>query len=150
MKRRHRSVLLLLSATVLTLAIYLVLLFGTGFVACGISGCSGGGFGPSYSPPQAQVGLLVCGLSLLPLAALVLQGWRRQRPDRVRPGAVTVGVVIVGAGLVVAAGTVLAMSLLQLGPNGCPLGQSRATAGPAAFSPGSATCSVDGHALPGP
>jgi hypothetical protein len=49
---------------------------------------------------------------------------------------------------VVAAGAVLAMAVLGLGPHGCPLGQSRATAGPDAWSPGSATCSADRDALP--
>ena len=107
----------------------------TGFLACGISGCGGGGFGPVYAPRTAQVGLLVSGLTGLPLALYLLRG----RPRMVRA-------IGAGAAVVVAAG--LAMLLLRLGPNGCPWGQSQATAGPDAFTPGSRTCSADRTALP--
>lgn len=114
----------------MTVPAYVVVLFVTGLVACGISGCSGGGFGPSFAPRQAQVGLLLAGLVLLPLAWLVL----RRLPVRRRLAACA-GVVVCGA--------LLAMTLLGLGPNGCPWGQARAVAGPDAFQPGAATCSSD-------
>lgn len=119
----------------LTAAAYGVGLVVTGFLACGISGCSGGGFGPSFDPRQAQVALLVTGATLAPLAVLVLGG---RRPGR----RVAVGLVAV------LAGAVLAMSVLDLGPHGCPLGQSRAVVGPQGWDPGSPTCSADRDALP--
>ena len=123
-----RRPLLLLLVLALTAAWYVVVLFATGFVACGVSGCSGGGFGPSYAPRQAQVGLLVAGASLVPLALLAVpRGVLRA------PGAV---VAFLG-------GALLAMLLLGLGPHGCPSGLARTTAGADAFSPGSPTCSRD-------
>lgn len=114
-------VLLLGSAVVLTLAACATSYVVTAFVACGISGCSGGGFGPSYDPRGAQIGVVVTGLTLVPLALLLL-------PRRVRlGGAVATGLV----------GAVGAMLLLGLAPNGCPLGLERApegSAGPACTS----------------
>ena len=106
-----RRPLLLLLVLAVTAAWYAAVVFVTGFVACGISGCSGGGFGPSYAPGQAQVGLLVAGASLVPLALLVAPR----------------GVRTAGAGAVFLGGAVLAMLLLGLGPGGCPAGLSRTT-----------------------
>lgn len=124
--------LVLVPVTVLT---YGGVLLFTGFLACGISGCSGGGFGPSFSPVPAQLGMLACGATLLPLTLLVL----RRRAPRQRAAA--------GAAVVLA-GAFLAMAVLGLSPHGCPADQSRATAGPTAFEPGAATCSADDDALP--
>jgi hypothetical protein len=132
---RTRAVLTGFAAVLLTGAAYVVALFVTGFLACGLSGCSGGGFGPSFSPGQAQVGLLVTGACLAPVAVLGLGG--RGLGRRVAVGAAAT-----------LAGSVLAMAVLDLGPHGCPLGQSRATADAEAFDPGAATCSADRHALP--
>ena len=126
---RFRTALLAVTL-VLTVAAYAFLLLITGFVACGISGCSGEGFGPSYAPVQAQIALGVCGLVLVPCALLVLR--RSSRRRRV--------VAAVATGL---AGSVLAMALLGLGPDGCPFGHPRTTAGPEDFSPGEPTCARD-------
>ena len=120
----RRAVLLAVSA-VLTLVVYGLALMVTAFVACGISGCSGGGFGPSFAPRQAQVGLLVAALVPLPLALVLLSA---VAPPRRATGAL----------LAVAAAGLLAMLLLDLGPHGCPLAQSRAV-----DSAGEATCSSD-------
>ena len=117
-------------AALVTAAAYGLTVIVTGFAACGISGCSGGGFGPSYAPREAQAGLVVAGLVVVPLAWLVL---RRLRPAR-RAAACA------GAGV---AAAVLAMALLGLGPHGCPWGTGRAVAGPDAFAPGAATCEAD-------
>ena len=125
----------LVPAAVVTGAAYAVVLLVTGFVACGISGCSGGGFGPAFAPRQAQIGLLVAGLVLLPLTRLVLR-----RLPAARQAAAAAGVV--------AAGSFLAMLLLGLGPNGCPWGQTQAVTGADGFDPGAATCSSDDDALP--
>lgn len=122
-------------AGVATLALFSLAVLVTGFLACGVSGCGGGGFGPAYAPVQAQIGLLVAGLTLLPLALLVLRRWR---------GALRA----LAAGATLALGSTLAMLVLGLGPDGCPWDQSRATAGPGAFHPGSRTCSADPHAVP--
>lgn len=127
--------LLPLSAA-LTLGVFVVAAGITGFLACGISGCSGGGFGPSFSPTQAQAGLLVCGLTLLPVVLLALHG----RPRAWRAAAGAVAVIV---------GSVTAMSLLDLGVNGCPQGQSRAVVSENGFSPGSTTCSGDRTAVGG-
>ena len=124
---RHSQTALLVATVVLTAGAYAFVLLITALVACGISGCSGGGFGPSYAPEQTQIGLLVCGLLLVPSCLLLL----RRRPRRLRAA---------GAVAAVLAGAVLAMVLLGLGPNGCPVGHSRTTAGPDAFSPGEPTC----------
>ena len=107
----------------------------TGFLACGISGCGGGGFGPAFAPGQAQVGMLVAGVSLAPLALRLLRNRRR-----ILQG--------VAAGVTIAAGAALAMVVLGLGPNGCPWGQSQARAGSDAFEPGALTCSGDRNAVP--
>ena len=130
-----RRLLLLLLALLLTVAAYGVVLVVTGFVACGISGCSGGGFGPSFDPVQTQVGLATAGLVLLPVTLLALRGWPRLAR-------------VAGGTAAVLAGSLLAMALLDLGPHGCPADMTRATAGPSAFSPGAATCSGDRNALP--
>ena len=100
----------LASAAVLTTAACAVALLITSFVACGISGCSGGGFGPAYDPEGTQIGILVTGLLLVPLALLVVPG-----PSRY--------VVAPAAAL---AGIVATMLALGLGPNGCPIGLERA------------------------
>ena len=107
-----RRPLLLLLVLAVTLACYAAVLVATGFVACGVSGCSGGGFGPSYAPRQAQVGLLVAGASLVPLALLVTP--RRRR-------AVAVLACFLG-------GVLLAVLVLGLGPDGCPAGLDRTSA----------------------
>lgn len=135
MERRRARLFVVLATVLATVLVFGVVVVVTGFLACGISGCSGGGFGPSFEPFQAQVGLLVAGLCLAPLALLSLR--RRRRTYQVA-----------GAAAVVAAGSVLAMIVLGLGPNGCPWGQARATAGDGAFSPGSLTCSADPDAVP--
>ena len=126
--------LLLLLLATLTVGGFVVALVVTGFLACGLSGCGGGGFGPSFSPKQAQAGLLVCGLTLLPLVRLAL----RNRPLAWRATAGATAVIV---------GAVTAMSLLDLGANGCPQGQSRAVVSEDGFSPGTATCSGDRNAL---
>jgi hypothetical protein len=102
----------------------------TCLVACGVSGCGGGGFGPSYAPLQAQLGLLVAGFSLVPLALVLLRGRPRRYQAAGAVGALAVGVVV-------------AMVTLGLGPNGCPWGHSRSLAGTGAFAPGSLTCIPD-------
>jgi len=133
-RSRLRRTAFLVVAALLTVVAYGLALAVTGFLACGVSGCSGGGFGPAFSPGQAQVGLLVSGLVLVPLVVRLL----RRHGRLVRLGA-GVGTVVLGA--------LLAMALLDLGPDGCPSRQERATAGPEAFEPGSATCSGDRHAV---
>ena len=133
--RRVLRAVLVVAAVVVTLALYAMALVATGFLACGVSGCSGGGFGPAFSPTEAQVGLVVSGLVLVPLVVWLLRG----HGLLVRLGA-GVGTVVLGV--------LLAMALLDLGPDGCPFRQERATAGPEAFEPGSATCSGDRDALP--
>ena len=105
-----RRTLLLASAAILTTAACALALLVTSFVACGISGCSGGGFGPSYDPQGTQIGILVTGLLLVPLALLVVPGRSRY-------------VVAMAAAL---AGVVATMLVLGLGPNGCPFGLVRA------------------------
>ena len=130
----RRPLLLLVPVAVLTAAAFLVAVVVTGFLACGLSGCGGGGFGPSFSPPEAPGGLLVCGATLLPLVLLAL----RSRPVGVRAAAGVAAVVL---------GSVTAMSLLDFGPHGCPLGQSRAVVSDEGFSPGTPTCSGDRHAV---
>lgn len=132
MTRRRPLVLLL--AVLLTAVAYQVVFFVTALLACGVSGCGGGGYGPAYSPVEAQVGLVATGLCLLPLALLVL---RRRRPRHRAAGGVAA----------VVAGALLAMTVLGLSFNGCPPGQSRAVDG-GAISPGSTTCSGDRDALP--
>ena len=107
-----------------------VVLLAVGFLACGISGCSGGGFGPSYSPGQARGALVVAAVVPVPLAFALLRGRRRA----VRAAGTAAAAVVAG---------VLALVLTGLGPNGCPFGQSRAAAGPEAFEAGRTTCSGD-------
>jgi len=136
MAHRRASRLSVLVTAVLTAAVFGVVVLITGFLACGVSGCSGGGFGPSFAPAQAQVGLVAAGLSLVPLALVCLSGRRLWR--------------LVGGPAAFVGGAVLAMVLLDLGPDGCPTGQSRAEAGAGAFAPGSSTCSGDPDALPPP
>lgn len=131
--RRARLTVVVLT-TLVTVPVFGALVFATGFVACGISGCSGGGFGPAFAPRQAQVGLLLAGASLVPLA---LVGLRRRRPWQRAAGAVGIGVV----------GSVLAMLVLGLGPNGCPQGQPQARTGPGGFTHGALTCSADRDAV---
>ena len=127
--------LVLLLAVPLTVAGYIVALVVTRFLACGLSGCGGGGFGPSYGPVEAQVGMQTAGLVLLPVTLFLLHGWPRLAQAA-------------GGAAAVLAGALLAMVLLDLGPDGCPAAQTRATAGPNALSPGEPTCSGDDDALP--
>ena len=124
------------AAAVVTVVVFAVVVWVTGFLACGVSGCGGGGFGPAYGPVQAQVGIVVAGLTLLPFVLMILGP--RRRAVRVLGGAVA---VLVGA--------TLAMLVIGLGPNGCPRGETRAIGGPESFNAGSATCSGDPGALPG-
>lgn len=125
----------MLVAVMVTVVVYGALLFVTAFLACGVSGCSGAGYGPAFSPSEAQVGLIVAGASLVPLTLLLLRGRRRLYQ-------------VAGASGVILAGSMLAMVLLGLGPNGCPSGQSRATTRSDAYLPGSLTCSSDRDAVP--
>lgn len=78
--------------------------------------------------------LRTCGLTLLPLVLLAL----RNRPLAWRAAAGATAVIV---------GAVTAMSLLDLGVNGCPQGQTRAVVSDDGFSPGTATCSGDRDAL---
>jgi hypothetical protein len=130
-----RSGLLVASALLVTVALFVAAVVATGLVACGVSGCEGGGFGAVYAPTKAQVGLLAAGLTLVPVAcwALRTRRWTLRLPAMV-------AVVVLGAAL--------AMLVLGLGPDGCPTGQTRATAGPESFHPGALTCSADRDALP--
>ena len=66
----------MLGAALVTALVYGTVAVVTSFVACGISGCGGGGFGPAFSPGETQVGLLVSGLVLVPLALLLVRGCR--------------------------------------------------------------------------
>jgi hypothetical protein len=127
---RRRHLILPLLAVPLTVGAFGVALVITAFVACGISGCGGGGFGPSFAPRGTQVGLLGAGLTLLPLTLLLLHGRRRR-------------VQAVAGALVMVAGVLAALTLLGLSPSGCPQGHVRVTAAETAFSPGSPTCSGD-------
>lgn len=122
-------------AGVSTVVVFGAVVLVTGFLACGVSGCSGAGFGPSFSPVAAQAGLLLAGLSLVPFTLVCVSG----RSSRWWP--------VVAAALAVAGGSLVAMLLLGLGADGCPAGRSRATASSEAFSPGSPTCSGDPEAL---
>ena len=92
------------------------------------------GFGPAFSPVEAQVGLLVSGLVPVPLVLLLTIGRRRA----VRARTVLTSFV---------AGAVVATALTGLGPHGCPLDRSRTVRGPSAYEPGSATCSGDRDAV---
>jgi hypothetical protein len=129
---RHRRGWLLVVLATVTAALFAAVALVTGFVACGVSGCSGAGFGPAFAPVQAQVGLSVAGLCLVPLTVFLMRG---------RPRACQVAGVV-GA---VLAGSLLAMIVLRLGPNGCPWGYARTTAGPDAYSPGSPSCTAAGE-----
>ena len=132
----HRRLMLgYLVLVPVTAAAFLTVLVVTSFLACGISGCGGGGFGPSFSPVEAQVGLLACGVTLLPLTVLMLRG---------RPRA---ALALAGTAVVLS-GAFLAMAVLDLGPDGCPADQERAVAGAQAWAPGAPTCSADRHAVP--
>ncbi|GAA1825884.1 hypothetical protein ACFFOM_12390 [Microlunatus capsulatus] len=117
----------ILGITLVTAAAFAAAVVVTGFLACGVSGCSGAGFGPAYAPVQGQIGLVVCGALLVPLAVHLLGG----RPHLERVAAELVAGVV---------GAVLAMALLGLGPDGCPSGQTRARAGAEDFAPGTLTC----------
>ena len=130
-----RRAWVLLVMVLLTVVGFGAMVVITGLVACGVSGCGGAGFGPAFAPVQAQVGLLVAGVSLAPLVWYLLRGRGR---------------FLQGVGVVVAigVGAALAMVVLRLGPNGCPWGQSQATASGDALEPGSLTCSGDRNAVP--
>jgi hypothetical protein len=132
---RDRGWLGVVVAVLATAVVFGVVVAVTGFVACGIAGCSGAGFGPVFAPRQAQAGLLVAGLSVLPLAVVVLRG--RHRVYQVG-----------GAAAAAVTAALVAMLVLGLGPNGCPWGRHQARAGAEALSPGSLTCSADPDALP--
>lgn len=121
---KARTLSIALAAPV-TLVAYVIGLGITGFAACGISGCGGGGFGPAYSPTAAQVTLVTTGLTLVPLAVLVL--WNRRPVHRV-----------IGAVLTLVLGAILAMALLGINPSGCTTGTVRTADG--GFTPGSPTC----------
>ena len=86
----------------------------SGFVLCGISGCSGGGYGPAYSPGLTQLLLLATGFTVLPA---VLACTSRLSRD------VTVAVALPA----VVATSALALHLIGAGFNGCPAGMLRAT-----------------------
>jgi hypothetical protein len=122
----HRGWLTLL-VTAITAAVFGAVVLVTGFLACGVAGCGGAGFGPAFDPVAAQVGLLLAGVALVPLALRLLSGRRR-------------AYLVAGAAGAFAVGSVLAMVVLGLGPNGCPWEHSRVTAGSDAVSPGTSTC----------
>ena len=134
------SLLIVVVSGVSSVVVFVAVVLVTGFVACGLSGCSGAGFGASFSPALAQVGLVSAGVVMVPFALVVLAGRLSLRG------------LAVGGAVGLCGGSVLAMVVLGLGPNGCPVGQSRATVSSEAFSPGSSTCSGDPDALeaPGP
>jgi hypothetical protein len=98
-------------AVVLLVALGLVLAvvptLAAGFVMCGVSGCSGAGFGVSTDPGTTQLLLVVAGIAAgLPLAIGAVV--RRQ-------GALALGAL----GLAVVA-TLVAGLVIGADPNGCP------------------------------
>lgn len=129
MTSRTRRLLLLALLGAATVVGYGVMLVVTAFLACGISGCGGGGFGRSFSPGPTQVALLLCGGCFLPFVLVVL----RRQPRWIRLGG---GLAVVGAG------ALLTMAMLDLAPSGCPVGQDRTTTS-TSTSTGEATCSGD-------
>ena len=129
---RHPTLVLAL-ASVATLLAYAVTVLGTGVAACGLFGCSGGK--AAYEPVSAQVGLLLCGLVLVPLALLLTRSQPRSARASCAVGATALGAIV-------------ATGVLGLGPHGCPASQSRAVTGPTSFDPGATTCSGDHDALP--
>lgn len=142
-RRTWLTVVLFVLGALTTLVIYGAAVIVTAFLACGVSGCSGGGFGPAFSPTEAQIGVLVAGLCLLPLAAALAHRALRGRRHQL------MGTVVAGWAAVVV-GSVLAMLLSGIGPGGCPTGQSRATVGGDGSSAGDLTCSGDEDAVPNP
>lgn len=79
------------------------------FTLCGVSGCTGGGFGRATDPGTTRVLLLVAGaVSALPLAAYAL----RTRERRLGLGALALAVIV----------TLLATALIGSDWRGCPRG----------------------------
>jgi hypothetical protein len=114
MERRPTSRRVVLILVVLGLVLAVVPTLAAGFVMCGVSGCSGGGFGVSTDPGTTQLLLIVAGLAAaLPLAIGALV--RRQ-------GALALGAL----GLAVAT-TVVAGLAIGADPSGCPRGLDAAT-----------------------
>ena len=68
------SLVIVVVSGVSTVVVFVAVVLVTGFVACGLSGCSGGGFGASFSPALAQVGLVSAGVVMVPFALVVLAG----------------------------------------------------------------------------
>lgn len=105
-------VVVVLSSLCLAAAVLLAL--GAGFVMCGISGCSGAGFGRSTDPPLT-LGLVVASGVALSLPIGLYAAWRR----RGRLALAVVPAAVVGAVLV---GLVIGADW-----NGCPRNVSTAT-----------------------
>lgn len=71
----------LIWALPLALAVALVITVVAGITACGVSGCSGGGFGPvTYLQPLAA--LMLVGAGAVLGAPLLLVGWTSRRGVR--------------------------------------------------------------------
>jgi hypothetical protein len=114
MERRPTSRRVIWFLVVLGLVLAVVPTFAAGFVMCGVSGCSGGGFGVSTDPRTTQLLLVVAGLAAgLPLAVASLVR---------RSGALALGAL----GLAVAT-TVVAGLVIGVDPSGCPRGLDAAT-----------------------
>lgn len=89
---------------------YLGICFLTYFTSCGFAGCEARS---TRYPVEAQRGLLLGGLTLVPLTLILL------RPKRL------VGLTLAACGAF-AVGASFVMLLAQVGPNGCPWGETRA------------------------
>lgn len=81
--------------------------FLAGFSICGISGCSGGGFGRSTDPGSTQLWLLVTGL----VAAVPLAGYALVR----RSGRLAVAALVLAVAAALLTGLVIGSDL-----RGCP------------------------------
>jgi hypothetical protein len=105
-------VVAVLSALCLTAAVALALV--AAFVMCGISGCSGGGFGRSTDPPTTLALIVASGVALaMPIG--VYAAWRRHG---------RLALAVVPAALV---GAVLVGVVIGADWNGCPRGIPTAT-----------------------
>jgi hypothetical protein len=93
--RPKRRGLALLWALPLALVVGLASWIPTGIALCGVSGCSGGGFGVSWNPFAGFIGLVIGGaIVALPL---VLVRWTISRGLRLAVGAAA-GLVFATAG----------------------------------------------------
>jgi hypothetical protein len=90
-----------LALLVLGLAPAAVLMFMASLTICGISGCSGGGFGRATDPNTTRVLLIGAGLvAAAPLATYA--GWRRRLGTALFAAAVAI-VVTIGSGVLIGA-----------------------------------------------